>query len=126
MKNLIKNQTFLVQEPEKGEPLTPCMDVYKENIKYDGILDKLKLGIVIRGDLHNKQLVGYTWPPTASRRTFKYLLAYDVKHKKRVHQLFFIGSLLQAKVKSSVFVKLEIIYSDYFTEYSSYFGRSLR
>ena len=29
IKNLIKNQNFLVQEPEKGEPVNPCMDVYK-------------------------------------------------------------------------------------------------
>ena len=27
--NLINNQNFLVQNPEKGEPVTPCMDVYK-------------------------------------------------------------------------------------------------
>ena len=29
IKNLINNQTYLVQDPEKGEPVTPCMDVYK-------------------------------------------------------------------------------------------------
>ena len=27
MKNLINNQTFLVEDPEKDEPVTPCMDV---------------------------------------------------------------------------------------------------
>ena len=26
---LIINQTFLVQEPEKDEPMNPCMNVYK-------------------------------------------------------------------------------------------------
>ena len=40
--NLINNQTFLVQEPEKGEPITPCTDVYKK-IQYDVSLDKIKL-----------------------------------------------------------------------------------
>ena len=29
IKNLINNQTFLVQEPDSGKPVTPCMDVYK-------------------------------------------------------------------------------------------------
>ena len=29
--DLINNQTFLVQDSEKGEPVTPCMGVYKEN-----------------------------------------------------------------------------------------------
>ena len=51
IKNLINNQTFLVEYTEKYEPVTPCMDIYKANIKYDGILDKLKLRIVFRGDL---------------------------------------------------------------------------
>ena len=27
--NLINNQTFLVQNPENGEPVTPFIDVYK-------------------------------------------------------------------------------------------------
>ena len=53
--NLINNQTFLVQEPEKGEPFTPCMDVYKAKNKSDGSLDKLKLRIVVRVYLQNKE-----------------------------------------------------------------------
>ena len=28
IKNLISNQNFLVEDPNKGEPVTPCMDVY--------------------------------------------------------------------------------------------------
>ena len=51
IKNLINNQTFLVEDPNKGEPVTPCMDVYKTKIQSDGIIDKLKLRIVVRGDL---------------------------------------------------------------------------
>ena len=30
IKILIDNQTFLVQDPEKGDRVTPCMNVYKE------------------------------------------------------------------------------------------------
>ena len=30
--NLINNQTFLIEYPEKYEPVTPCMDVYKAKI----------------------------------------------------------------------------------------------
>ena len=52
--------------------MTPCMDIYKEKIQSDGTLDKLKLRIVVRGDLQNKELVGDNWPPTASMRTLKY------------------------------------------------------
>ena len=47
IKNLINHQTFLVQDPEKGEPVTPCMDVYKYKIQSDGSLDYLKLSILV-------------------------------------------------------------------------------
>ena len=50
IKNLINNKTFLVEDQKEGEPVTPCMDVYKANIQSDGSLDKLKLIIVVRGD----------------------------------------------------------------------------
>ena len=101
------------------------MDVYKENIQYDGSLDKLKLRIVVKGDLQNKEMVGDTWSPTASMRTLKYILADAAKHKARVHQLDFIGAFLQAKVKNRAFVKLDMRYADYFPEYAQYFGRAL-
>ena len=61
IKNIIKNQTFLVQYPEKGEPVTPCMDVYKAKIQYDKSLYNLKWIIAAGGDLKNKELVGDTW-----------------------------------------------------------------
>ena len=112
--NLIINQTFLVDKPEKIEPVTLCMDVYEAKIQSDGSLDKLKSRIVVRRDLHNKDLIGDIWSPTVSMRNLKYLLSYYVKHKARVHQLDFIGALLQAKVKTRVFVKLDSSYADYF------------
>ena len=95
------------------------MDVYKAKIQSDGILDKLKFRIVVRGDLHNKELVGYTWSPTSSMRTLKCFLEDANEHKARVHQLDFIGAFLQVKVKNRVFVKLDIRYKDYFPEYSN-------
>ena len=107
VKNLFNNQTILVEYLEKDEPVTPCMDVYKSNIQSDGSLDKLMLRIVVKGDLHNKELVGDTWSTTASMRKLKYFLAYVTKHKARVHPLDFIGAFLQAKVKNRVFVILD-------------------
>ena len=88
--------------------------LYKAKIQSDGSLDKLKLRVVVRGDLHNKEMVRGTWSPTVSMRTFKYFLADAAKHKSRVHQLDFIGAFFQAKVKNRVFVKLDIRYTDYF------------
>ena len=126
IKNIINNQTFMIEEPKDGEPVTPCMDVYKAKIQSDGSLDKLKLRIVVKGDLQNKEMIGDTWPPTASMRNLKYLLSDAAKHKARVHQLDFIGAFLQANVKNRVFVKFDMRYATYFPEYSQYFGRALK
>ena len=41
IKNLINNQTFILDDLEKGYPVKPFMDDYKENIQYDASLDKL-------------------------------------------------------------------------------------
>ena len=32
IKNLINNQTFLIEDQDEGGPVTPCMDVYKAKI----------------------------------------------------------------------------------------------
>ena len=81
------------------------MDVYKEKIHSRGSLDKLKLIILVRIYLQNKDMIGDTWAPTASMSNMKYLLADDVKHKSRVHQLDFIGAFLQANIKHRGLVK---------------------
>ena len=94
------------------------MYVYKAKIQSDGSLDKLKLKIVVRGDLQNKEMIGDTWSPTVSIRTLKYLLADAAKHRSSIHQLDFIGAFLQANVKNRVFVKLYMRYAAHFPEYS--------
>ena len=88
------------------------MDVYKAKIQSDGSFRKLKLIIVVSGYLYNKKLVGDTWSPTASMRTMNNLLMDTNKQKTRVHQLYFIGLILQAKVKNRLFVKLDSRYAD--------------
>ena len=67
----MNNQNFIVRYLNKSEPVTPCMDVYKAKIQYDVSIDKVKLRILVRVDLHNKELVGDNWSPIASMRTFK-------------------------------------------------------
>ena len=88
---LINNQTFILEDLEKDEPVTLCMDVYKAKKQSDESLDRLKLIIMVRGDLQNKESVVYTWSPTSSMNTLKYFLTDATKHKVRVCQLYFIG-----------------------------------
>ena len=111
---LINNQTFLTNDPEKGEPVTPSMDVHKAKIQSDGIIDKLQLIIVVRGDFKNKGIIGDIWSTTASMRNLNYLLADYTKHTARLHQLDFIGEFLKYSIKYRVFVKLDSRYGEYF------------
>ena len=92
-----------MNDPEKGYPVTPCMDFYKAKIQSDGSLDKLKLRIVVRGDLENKERIGYTWYTTSSVRNLNHFLADDFNHKARVRQLYFIGAFIQYNLKHRVF-----------------------
>ena len=80
IRNSIKNQTFPIDDPDKGDPVTSFMNIYKEKIQHDVSIDKLKLIFVVRGDLHNKEIIGDTWGTTASMRTLKYFLAYHVNN----------------------------------------------
>ena len=61
------------------------MDVYKSKNQFGGSIDKLKLRIVVRGDLQNKEMVGDTWSPTESMSNLNYFLSDAAKHKARVH-----------------------------------------
>ena len=99
-----------MDNPGKGDPGTPFMDVYKEKIKSDGSPDKFKFVIVVREYLKNKEMIGYPWYPTVSTMNLKNLLGYDSKNRSRVHQLDFIGDFPQANVKHRVSVKLDIRY----------------
>ena len=45
---------------------------------------------------------------------FKYFFADAVNHKAIVHQLYFIGSFIQAKGKNEVFFNFDSRYLDYF------------
>ena len=92
-----------MDDPDKGDPVTPCMYFYKAKIQLDGVLDKLKLIILVRGDLHNKEMFGDTWDPTSSMIALKYFLTDSAKHKARVHQVYFIGSFLQSNLKHRYF-----------------------
>ena len=38
IKNLINNQNFLIEDQNKGEPVTQCMDVYKAKINLMEVL----------------------------------------------------------------------------------------
>ena len=73
-----------MEDPGDGEPLNPCMDVYKGNVKSEGSLDKLNLRILLGRYFENKEMVVHTWYPTKSMRNLIYFLVDASKHKSRI------------------------------------------
>ena len=74
------------------------MDVYKAKIQYDGSLDKLKLRIVVRGDLQNKELVGGTWSTTSSMRTLKKFIGRCNQTQSKSSPIIFHWRILARKI----------------------------
>ena len=81
IKNLIKNRDFLIKDLGNGEPVTHAWIYTRKKIQPDGSIDKLKLSILVRRDLENKEIIGDTWYQTESMRNIKYFLADDYKQK---------------------------------------------
>ena len=74
------------------------MNVYKSKIQSDVNTGRLKLRIVVRGYLHIKVIIGYTWDLTVPMKTLRYFLGNSARHKARVQQFDFIGSFIQANI----------------------------
>ena len=71
-------------------------------IQSDGIIEKLKLRILLSKDLQNKEAIGDTWFPTEWISTIKYLSVDNNKNKARVNKLDLIGAFLQCNLKHRV------------------------
>ena len=73
-----------MDEPDKGETVKQCMSVYKAKIQSHGIIYKLKLINVVRGDFNKYEMIRDTCSPTASIRTLNYFLLVTSNNKTRV------------------------------------------
>jgi hypothetical protein len=94
LKTLIDSGTFAHNTLKNGEISTPVMEIFKVKVRKDGSLDKLKCRLVVRGDLHDKNITEDKWSPTASFRSLKMFLAHASRIKAQVKQLDFVGAFL--------------------------------
>ncbi len=56
LKTLVDSQTFEADNRQDGETSTSVMAIFKDKVKSDGSLDKLKTWLVVRGDLQDKNI----------------------------------------------------------------------
>ena len=126
IKTLIDSGTFSIEPANEGDKIIPTMETNRVKIASDGTLEKLKVRVVVRGDLQSDMDTEDKWSPTASFRALKMFLANCAKHKVRVRQLDFIGAYLQAKTRHRIFIRLPTVYGDLWPEFKKYSGVPLR
>jgi len=126
LKTLVDSKTFVPDKMGPGETSTPVMEIFKVKVKSDGSLDKLKARLVVRGDLHDKNITEDKWSPTASFRSLKMFLGHASQLKARIKQLDFVGAFLQAKMRTRMFVTIPKIFGILFLEYSWCTGKPVR
>jgi hypothetical protein len=126
LKTLIDAGTFINDKLKEGEISTPVMKTFKVKVKSDGSLDKLKVRLVVRGDLQDKNIMEDKWSPTASFHSLKMFLGHASRIKACVKQLDFVGAFLKAKMRMRMFVAIPKIYGIIFPEHAEYCGVPVR
>jgi hypothetical protein len=126
LKKLVDSGTFQEDTLHEGETSTPVMETFRDKVKSDGSLDKLKTQLVVRGDLQDKNITEDKWSPTASFRSLKMFLAHSSRLKAHVKQLDFVGAFLQAKMRMRMFVTIPRIFGILFPEYAWCTGKPVR
>ena len=126
-KGLIRMNTFKIGNPGPDDPITPVMDIYKCKLDKDGMIDKLKVRIVFRGDLYDPLIPEDSWNPFASYQSLRFFLALCAKFNIFPSQADWVQAYLQCPMKEKkVFIKFPIFWADYLPEeYAKYCGVAL-
>jgi len=61
LKTLVNSGTFQEDTLHEGETSTPVMETFKVKVKSDRSLDKLKIRLVVRGALQDKNITEDKW-----------------------------------------------------------------
>jgi hypothetical protein len=122
LNNHIEKTTFAIPSEYKGEKCLPVTVIYKTKLRSDGLVDKLKVRIAIRGDLDEAAQDEDNGAPLATFRLLKVFLADAAKKRRRVYQSDFVGAYLQAYMDRIVYVKLPKEWAEYFPDLAKWFG----
>ena len=122
LNNHIDKNTFAIPSEYNGEKCLPVTVIYKTKLKSDGMIDKLKVRIAIRGDLDEAAQEEDNGAPLATFRLLKVFLAEAARRRRSVYQSDFVGAYLQAYMDRVVYVKLPKEWAEYFPDLAKWFG----
>ena len=103
----------------------PVRVVYKTKLRSDGLVDKLKVRIAIRGDLDTSAKDEDNAAPLATFRLLKLFICEAARRKRRIYQADFIGGYLQANMDRAVYVMLPMELKEFFPDLAEWFGAPL-
>ena len=109
---LIKSGTFSLEDPGPDERVYPIMEVNRAKIDSEGMLEKLKTRLVVRGDIMRKHITEDSWSPTAAIRDLKFFLADAARSKAVIWQLdlkFILANAARSKHQFGNLISLELI-----------------
>jgi hypothetical protein len=106
LNGLYKLQVWKLGKPKAEDKVIPVMDVYKAKIDINGMIDKLKVRIVFRGDLDKEDRGIDPWYPHASFLSLKFFLALAAEINMPTWQYDLIQAYVNAPIRHArVFIK---------------------
>jgi hypothetical protein len=120
--NLLNMKAVSKPKHYKGEKCIPVTVIYKTKLKADGMIDKLKIRVAMRGDLDDEAQEEDNGAPLATLRLFKIFLSNASKRRRRIYQSDYIGAYLQAFMDRIVYIIFPKEWAEYFPELAEWFG----
>jgi hypothetical protein len=97
LKEVLRKGTLEHDTPKQDDPIIPLTVKLRVKLTADGLAEKLKTRIALRGDLMKENIsMQKTRCPIAGFRALKIFLAFAVECKQRVNQLDYVAAFLQA------------------------------
>ena len=104
MASSVKNQVFEMADPAPSEQLFLSRKRLKTKLNSDGMIDKLKMRICFRGDIHQASTEIDPYSPHTDSVTLRLFFAWCAKLGLVPDQLDFVMAYVQAKMRERVFV----------------------
>ena len=124
---LVDRAACVLDDPGPDDKVIPIMDLYRAKLDKDGLLEKLKVRCVFRGDLYSPNTSMDSWNPHASFLALKVFLATCARLGIFPSQTDFLLAYLQADMRERVFVKFPDAWKYHLPEHlHKWIGRPLR
>ena len=124
---IVVKQSFAIEDPLPDDPVIPLHAVAKCKLDKFGLIDKLKLRAVFRGDLYECPADEDPWNPHATWPSLKVFLGTCARQGYFPCQIDFIMAYVQAKMKGRVFVRIPANWKELLpVELHKWCGRPLR